>query len=164
MLFALTFVLVIGFSSSTPIWDPTIRPMPFVLTTTEGPATQEELLALVNAARMEIGVAPLAIDKRLSGSAQRKADDMAQYDYFGHINPHDGSFGPSYVLDTGIQCLSAGETLRQVGDVNANDTAARVVNAWLANEPHRGALLNPRYVLTGFGISGVYFVEHFCAV
>src|SRR5262249_44174159 len=46
------------------------------------PATREELLRLVNDERAKVGVAPLAVDERLNGSAQRKTDDMAKFNYF----------------------------------------------------------------------------------
>jgi len=155
-----------GSCSLTPISEPTLLSMPAVTpTTTEGPAaTREELLALVNAERIKIGVAPLAVDERLHGSAQRKADDMTQHNYFGHTSPHDGTFGPNYVLETGIGCLSAGENLTWLGDVKVNHAAVRAVNAWMGSAPHREAILNARYVLIGFGISGAYVVEHFCLV
>mgnify|MGYP000851826311 FL=1 len=49
--------------------------------------TPEELLAEANRLRAEKGVAPLVIDERLNQSAQWKADDTKEFNYYGHVKP-----------------------------------------------------------------------------
>lgn len=49
-----------------------------------GPPTAEELLELVNAERKRVGVAPLIHHKDIEKSAQLKADDFAERNYYSH--------------------------------------------------------------------------------
>lgn len=122
--------------------------------------TRAELLKLVNAERAKYGVPPLKEDTRLDTSAQRKADDMVKYDYFGHVSPHDGKHGYEYINDVGIYCKTDSENLTEANDdVN---TSSRAVEAWVKSPPHHKAMINADYSYTGFGISGGTVVEHFC--
>ena len=57
-----------------------------------GPPDAQEMLELVNQERAKVGAAPLKLDERLNASAQEKADDMQNRDYYGHISP-DGTRG-----------------------------------------------------------------------
>lgn len=130
------------------------------------PLTSENLLKLVNEERAKAGVAPLQIDSRLSQSAQRKADDEVKYGYFGHVSPNDGKHGYEYITDTGIYCKTDSENL--VNNIDPatskpmDNNATGAVEAWIASKPHHAAMLDQRYTLTGFGISGTQVVEHFC--
>lgn len=123
--------------------------------------TRATLLAAINAERTKVGVAPLIEDTRLDTSAQRKADDMWIYNYFGHISPHDGEHGYQYINDVGISCKTDSENLvfRNAKDQITLDEA---ITSWMHSTPHRTALLNPAYSLTGFGIIKDAVVEHFC--
>ena len=123
-------------------------------------ATKAELLMIVNEERAKVGVSPLVIDERLNQSAQRKADDMVRYGYFGHVSPNDGRDGYEYANDTGIACIYVGENIRQNTELHNDSFTA--VRAWMKSKPHKEALLSPKHTLTGFGINGVVFVEHFC--
>lgn len=124
------------------------------------PPSVSELLELVNKERAKVGVAPLAIDERLNQSAQRKADDMTKYNYFDHVSPNDGRQGGEYANDTGIKCIHVSENIRQnVGDLNSSFHA---VNAWMKSKLHREAMLSGKYKSTGFGVSGLNIVQHFC--
>jgi uncharacterized protein YkwD len=88
-----------------------------------------------------------------------KADDEVKYGYFGHISPHDGRQGYEYINSVGIACTSDSENLTENSNVN---DAKSAVNAWIASPPHHKAMIDPKYSLTGFGISGIQIVEHFC--
>lgn len=117
------------------------------------PPTIAQLLALVNAERAKHGIAPLKEDSRLDVSAQRKANDEATYRYFGHVSPHDGKHGYEYINDVGISCKSDSENLAW---------SSTPVQGWIASPPHHKAMIDPKYTLTGFGITGFQIVEHFC--
>lgn len=52
-----------------------------------GPPDAQEMLELVNQERAKVGVAPLRLDERLNASAQEKADDMQNRDYYDHKSP-----------------------------------------------------------------------------
>lgn len=122
--------------------------------------TVQELFTLVNKERAKAGVKPLVLDERLNQSAQLKADDMTTNNYFAHINPTTGFNGPDYMRQTapGV-CYAMSENNTQNIYVN---TSAQAVKAWVNSPPHYEAMLRDRYTLTGFGISGVNIVEHFC--
>lgn len=122
--------------------------------------TPQELLELVNKERAKKHVAPLRLDARLNESAQLKAEDMTKYNYFGHISPHDGKHGYSYIDQTGIYCTTDSENLIQ-GDGGLLTTTL-AVNWWKTSKAHYDAMTDVRYNLTGFGISGKSVVEHFC--
>jgi len=123
------------------------------------PPTRAELLKLVNEQRAKAGVAPLKEDKRLDWSAQAKADDEVIYNYFGHFR--DGKFiGQQFIDDTGITCTLDDENLQR--ENYGPNTAKADVASWMTSTPHRKAILDPNYTLTGFGIDKNEIVEHFC--
>lgn len=111
-----------------------------------GPPDAQELLELVNAERVKVGVGPLVIDERLNQSAQAKADDMAKNNYFDHVDA-TGKHGYEYVKDyaPGL-CKQAGENI--VGEDTSNDA----VSWWINSPLHYKAMTNPDNILTGFGI------------
>ena len=134
-----------------------------------GAPDAQELLELVNDERSKAGVAELRPDSLLTRSAQWKADDMVRYDYFGHIKPGEtNNNGLEYLnsIDTGKLCSWVSENISEVSGVSSVTTSRLVLQSWMGSEKHREALLDPKYSLTGFGISGssgdYKIVEHFC--
>lgn len=141
--------------------DTSVVPTPSVsVTPTPQPATREELLTLINAERVKVGVAPFVIDERLNQSAQRKAEDMLKYNYNDHISPVDGKHGYEYINDVGIYCSDDGENLSWI--TSGTLTAKDAVTWWMNSKPHREAILNNKNTLTGFGVTNTKLVEHFC--
>ena len=124
-----------------------------------GPPDAQEMLELVNQERAKVGVAPLKLDKRLNASAQEKADDMQNRDYYGHVSP-EGVHGYSLAENrTKGSCGLVGENIiKNLYDANSQNT----VDGWMNSKPHREAILDPRYTRTGFGISESSIVQHFC--
>jgi uncharacterized protein YkwD len=125
------------------------------------PPTSEELLKLVNAERAKVGVAPLVEDARLDKSAQMKSDDMVKNNYFGHVDA-TGKHGYAYAEEQapGI-CYQTGENIFWG---LASNTSLAVDKAWMNSKPHHDELLDPKNILTGFGISQNKVVEHFCKI
>lgn len=124
-----------------------------------------EMWELTNAERYKAGVAPLALDNRLNVSAQEKANDMRDRDYYGHNAP-DGTTGPSIVFKhTGKECVYAGENLAKLF---GSDTSRKAIDGWMSStKGHREATIDPRYDSVGFGLAkdrrGLYLVvQHFC--
>lgn len=113
-----------------------------------GPPDAQELLELVNRARHEVGVAPLTIDEGLNTSAQIKADDMSNNDYFGHVDAN-GKHGYEYAYEYSANCKVPSENI-----VGA-DTSIAAVNWWNTSEQHHTAMINPEYTITGIGIKYV---------
>lgn len=123
--------------------------------------TPQELLELVNKERAKKHVAPLRLDARLNESAQLKAEDMTKYNYFGHVSPHDGRHGYTYVSDYAPStCMYESENLAQGEDGLL--TTRLAVDWWKTSSAHYAAMVDAKYTLTGFGVSGKSIVEHFC--
>ena len=102
------------------------------------------LLALVNTARTENGLAALTLDPRLMAAACRQAQDLAQGGPLSHRG-HDGSEVGDRVLQSGYDFASAAENL--AAGVPTPDETVRL---WLGSPGHR------RNILTaGFDHAGI---------
>lgn len=145
-----------------------IRPVPTQPTTTNVQPIQtrvyttNELLAEANKLRAEKGVAPLKLDERLNQSAQWKADDMLEHQYYGHAR--DGYHGYEKIQELAPECgLSVSENLQWY------NTGRSPFEWWITSEPHYEAIINEHYKLTGFGHvvqpDGTNtYVQHFCNI
>ena len=133
-----------------------------------GPPDAQEMLELVNQERAKVGVAPLKLDERLNASAQEKADDMQNRDYYDHKSP-DSIEGYSLVFKH-IQnrCRYASENLAKVSTADGKIGNSRfTIDNWMrSTKGHREAILDAKYSLVGFGISkqgyDLIVVQHFC--
>jgi uncharacterized protein YkwD len=153
----------------------TITSQPVVETKTETkqerkilgpPPTVESLLAAVNAERSKAGVKPLTIDPRLNQSAQMKSVDMLKMKESSHVNRNTGKHGYEYITEVGVKCILQSENIvnPSVDDYADTNTPSEIVKGWMTSEPHRNAILDPRYETTGFGIADNYITEHFCDI
>lgn len=133
-----------------------------------GPPDAQEMLELVNQERTKVGVTPLKLDKRLNASAQEKADDMQNRDYYGHVSP-EGTRGTLFVFKhMPNKCRYAGENLAKVSTTDNKFGSSRfTIDNWMhSTKGHREAILDAKYSLVGFGISkqgyDLIIVQHFC--
>lgn len=131
-----------------------------------GPPDAQEMLELVNQERAKVGVAPLKLDERLNASAQEKADDMQNRDYYDHKSP-DGIEGYSLVFKhMPNKCRYASENLANILVPDSN--SRNPISTWMSsNKGHREAILDKGYDLVGFGVSkdkygNSLIVQHFC--
>lgn len=126
--------------------------------------TTEELLAEANRLRAEKGVAPLRIDERLNQSAQWKANDMKEFNYFGHVR--DGYNGAYKIYDLTRQPDGRSECLQASENLVGPSVYESPFVGWVKSKPHYEALVNSRYETTGFGMvetdTQVLYVQHFC--
>lgn len=140
-------------SSETPT-DPDLDAYP----------TIESILRYTNEERAKVGVAPLQNDPRLNQSAQVKADDMAQNDYFNHVDAN-GKHGYEYIREyaPGV-CSQSSENLSMSSFTSL--TNGKTIDGFMQSKAHREAMLNPIYDHMGVGVStsGLkgYVVQHFC--
>lgn len=125
------------------------------------PPDAKEILDLVNREREEQGVQPLVVDQRLDVSAQYKASDMEARDYFSHVDPDTGVKNGLDKADELVNgaCSYIGENIQRNG---VGNTSQATFDSWKSSRSHYEAMINPDYVYTGIGISGVYVVQHFC--
>lgn len=93
----------------------------------------------------------LKINGQLSLSAQKKAQDMAEREYFGHKGPA-GEDPWKWIENENYSYLIAGENLA----VNFISPEKAVI-AWMNSPSHRENLLNEKFTETGIGISQGYY-------
>lgn len=131
-----------------------------------GPPDAQEMLELVNEERAKVGVAPLKLDERLNASAQEKADDMQNRDYYDHKSP-DGIEGYSLVFKhMPNKCRYASENLANILIPDSN--SRNPISTWMSStKGHREAILDKDCDLVGFGIAkdkygNSLIVQHFC--
>jgi uncharacterized protein YkwD len=124
------------------------------------PPTVSELFALVNAERAKVHVAPLTLDPKLNKSAQIKADDMNNNNYFGHVDKN-GKHGYQYAMEAEpILCHTASENIFK--GTGIYDTSLSAINWWHNSPPHYETEINTNYTIVGFGISSYDVVAHYC--
>ena len=108
---------------------------------------EEQILALVNAERLNNGLTPVALNWQVSRAARAKSEDMRDNDYFSHNSPAYGS--PFDMLRKfHIPFRSAGENIAK-----GQRTAEHVMRAWMDSDGHRKNILNPDFTEIGVGYS-----------
>ena len=124
------------------------------------PLNATTIFTLVNAERTKAGLSPLIRDSRLDASAQAKADDMAQNNYFDHVSPTTGKHGYEYIPKG--MCSTKSENLTETVFGEVGDFSKNSVTSWMNSKSHREAILNKAFTHTGVAISQNKVVQHFC--
>jgi len=103
------------------------------------------MVALVNAERAAVGLAPLGVDAELTRLARLKSEDLVRLQYFDHISPTYGS--PFEMLRAaGVPFVYAGENL-------AAATSLGLAHSGLMASPgHRANILFGGFSLIGIGV------------
>jgi LysM repeat protein len=105
----------------------------------------EDMQALVNGARTEVGLDPLSLNSLLSEAATRHAQDMLDRDYFDHTSP-EGLRPADRALAVGYAYIAIGENIAgMIPDIN------RVFTMWMESEPHRNNIRGLYYREMGLG-------------
>ena len=118
---------------------------------------EAEVVRLVNEARRENGLQPLAASGALSRVARAKSQDMVDQRYFDHNSPTYGT--PFQMLTSfGISYRTAGENIAY-----GQRTPQEVVSGWLNSPGHRANILNASYTQIGVGYvaNGNYWTQLF---
>ena len=117
---------------------------------------EHDVLACVNAERVERGLAPVRPQADLMCAARAHSRSMAHQSYFSHYSAGGASFalrllGFGYERD-GFASWSVGENIAsaRVGSVAA--TAQGVVLLWMQSAAHRGVILRGDFRDAGIGI------------
>lgn len=104
------------------------------------------MVNLVNAARIESGEQPLAVNEILSEAATAKGQDMLDRQYFSHDTP-DGKRPWQWIDRSKYDYVYAGENLAM------DFTSAEIVQAAFMKSPtHRRNILNPKYKEIGIAV------------
>lgn len=117
----------------------------------EASVTSPELLDLINEQRIENDKQKLTYSDKLELSAQEKAIDILENDYFAHDSPL--GISPWYWMEkNNYDFIFAGENLAK--DFTSNK---KTLKAWMSSETHRDNILNSQFKEVGIGIaSGEY--------
>ncbi|MFI2205710.1 CAP domain-containing protein [Streptomyces sp. NPDC020192] len=107
-----------------------------------------EVVALTNAERGRIGLAPLAVDPLLTAAAQAHCADMVARDFYDHTSP-DGA-------QPWDRAARAGSRLRTIGENIAcgQRSPAEVVTGWMNSPGHRANILKREFGHIGIGFAG----------
>lgn len=103
------------------------------------------IVDLTNEERTELAISSLARSPLLDDAATRKAEHMAEHEYFAHHSP-DGISPWYWIEQVGYQYIHAGENLA----VHFTDSG-KVVDAWMNSPGHRDNILNGQYTEIGIG-------------
>ena len=121
-----------------------------------------QVVALVNAHRVQLGLEPLVLSPTLGAAATWKARNMAAYGYMDHNDPApDARTAAERVAACGYPLVEWGENI-----ATGYATAQAVVDAWLASPEHRANIERPEFRATGVGAAGapVYWSQTFGVV
>lgn len=108
-------------------------------------AAEQEMVALVNQARVDAGLPPLQADAGLSAIARAHSLDMAITGFFSHSSPTTGDMGDR-LSAASIDFRAAGENIALNGDVRGAHESL------LSSPAHRQNLLSPDVTHMGVGI------------
>lgn len=107
---------------------------------------QNQLLGIINEERAKQGVAALVLSDELTLLAQKKAEDMRDNGYFGHVSPTYGT-SSDMIRDFGVKYRNcAGENIAQ-----DKSTAQMVVDIWMTERYYKSRMFNPNFSKTGIG-------------
>ena len=111
-------------------------------------------VCLVNAERVERGLARLGESRRLAEASSRYAADLVAGQYFSHTG-RDGSDIVARLRRTGYipsdRAWAVGENL--AWGTGPLATPGGIVRAWMNSPGHRANILNPRFRQIGIGIA-----------
>ncbi len=108
-------------------------------------ATASYILEKINAERIANGLHALSLDSLLTATAQTKAKDMVENNYFSHTSPTYGS--PFEMMqNAGVTYISAGE------NIAGNSSIDDAISSFLNSEEHSKNILSNSYNYIGIGI------------
>jgi uncharacterized protein YkwD len=184
-------VLSLAPAKITPLYSSTLITIsgdPYTISTT---GLEQKVHELINEQRTIHGLEPLSLDPALSDIARDHSEDMAERNYFAHVNP-DGENPTDRGADAGYTCrkdypsyytYGIAENLFQNNlyssvtyysnrqteyDWSSPEEIARTtVGGWMNSTGHRENILTPSFDREGIGVaiapdSKVYITEDFC--
>jgi uncharacterized protein YkwD len=143
------FVYVARPDEGSPFWYEGDRyGNPFKQNDATQDSLAQQVLALVNQERQNVGAPPLQLDAEAERAAKVHSEDMLGRNFFDHISPE--GWDPSARLQmTGASGYSGfGENIAL-----GQQTPAAVMTAWMNSPGHRANILNPTFTHLGVGIA-----------
>ena len=124
---------------------------------------RDQIVALTNAERAKVGLAPVQSNALLQNSAQLHAQDMARRVFFSHQNP-DGLRSFDRIKAAGYvvaPCNCAWNYWTGENIARGQTTASLVIEDWMHSPKHRDNILSPNFDEIGIGLSGDHWVQNF---
>jgi len=109
--------------------------------------TKEGIIRWTNSQREKNGLPPLKENVKLDASAEVKAEDMFQNQYFAHESPTGVGVG-DLVKEVDYEFIIIGENLA-LGNFKDDET---LVQAWMDSPGHRENILNIKYTEIGVAV------------
>ena len=106
---------------------------------------EDELLALVNAHRVALGLNALIGKEEVAAAARAHSEQMSSERFFSHRSP-DGRTPGERLAAAGVEWDRAGENIAA-----GYDTPEAVFNAWMRSESHREAIESEEWTHAGVG-------------
>ena len=118
---------------------------------------EELIIVLVNAERQQHDLSTLSEDSLLTSLAREHSISMVENDFFGHER-YPGERPLSYNMSPGT---IRGENLAKIPTrqyipgpyLSLQEVCEWAVSGWMDSDGHRANILEPRYTLTGVGVS-----------
>lgn len=103
------------------------------------------ILERINAERIKRGLPALTLDSLVTATAQTKAKDMVENNYFSHTSP---TYGTPFEMmqNAGITYIAAGENIAGNNDIDD------AINSFLSSEEHSKNIFSNAYNYIGIGI------------
>lgn len=111
--------------------------------------TEQQVFNLLDQQRTNAGLQPTTLDRSLIAIARARSQDMADRNYFAHVNP-DGKSFIDIIKQQGITYHRAGEIIAE-DDYPADQTASVTVEGWMNSQEHHDIITTPEYTLVGVG-------------
>lgn len=110
-----------------------------------------DILISTNRIRLGAGQSPLVANSQIMTAAQSRASDMAELGYFDHVHPLRGTAEIERLLRPVFPEARLAE-LVFLDECELQDLAEFALEAWMADQANREALLDPTYRLVGAGV------------
>ena len=109
------------------------------------------MLNEINHLRANEGLGALALSAELSGVCRKHSKDMAERDYFGHLDP-DGRDANDRVRQGGLSCLvSENIGVYRTDRIPLERVISDLMDSFYKSELHRANMLNPNLTHVGIG-------------
>ena len=146
--FAIIIAFLLGWVASYVLLlapEPIIEPSTASVQSVQSEVSDKHAyLYLINQERADRGLDELRLNDKLNTSAQLKANDMKEFDYWAHINPNGTEPWHFFEL-AGYEYEKAGENLSR-----CFDTPEQTVKSWMNSPTHKENILGD-YSETGLG-------------
>ena len=108
---------------------------------------ESAIFDLVNENRASYGLKSLFWNDDIALLARAKSNDMAERNYFNHVNP-DGETFSDILKENGIFYMTASEDIAMFSNFTDEDLASEVVAGWLNSPAHRVPIIDMDEIYT----------------